>query len=166
MDKKIFIFIGITIFIGVLFIFNNLNPASDNFDQVPQFSLKDYNGNEIELEDLQGKILVINSWAVWCPFCREELSDFIKLQQEFQEEIIVIAINRAESLEKGKGFTDSIGITDEIIFLLDPSDSFYASIGGFSMPETLFVDRQGNIKIHKRGPMQFEEMKEKIISLL
>lgn len=132
----------------------------------PEFSLVDYNGKTVSLSDYKGKALVINSWAAWCPFCREELPDFAILQKEFANDIVVIAIDRAESLEKAKDYTDRIGVTDDMVFLLDPDDSFYRSIGGFSMPETLFVDTNGRIRIHKRGFMTIDEMREKIISLL
>jgi len=82
-----------------------------------------------------------------------------------QDEVAVIAIDRAESLEKAREFTDSIGVTDKFVFLLDPKDSFYKDIGGFSMPETIFVDKTGNIRLHKRGPMDFEEMKEEVLEI-
>ena len=45
-------------------------------------------------------------------------------------------------------------------------DSFYKSIGGFSMPETIFVSSNGDLLRHKRGPMKFEEMKEIINEIL
>lgn len=135
-------------------------------DKAPNFSLEDYDGNIVALSDFNGKIVVVNSWAVWCPFCKKELAEFARLQKEFKNDIVVVAIDRQESLKIAKGFTDSEGITRDLIFLLDPSDSFYRSIGGFSMPETIFVDKEGSIVIHKRGPMEFEEMKEKILSML
>lgn len=137
-----------------------------NLGKAPDFTLRDYDDREVSLADFRNKALVINSWAVWCPFCREELRDFAKLQEEFGGEIAVIAIDRQESQEKAKEFTDSIGITEKIIFLLDPKDSFYRAIGGFSMPETIFVDTGGEIRIHKRGPMELEEMREKAEALL
>lgn len=137
-----------------------------NFDKAPKFALKDYNGNEVTLDQFPGKAKIINSWAVWCPFCRQELADFAAIQKEFGDEVVVIAIDRKESLEKAKGFTDSLGITGEMVFLLDPKDSFYASIGGFSMPETLFIDRNNNIITHKRGFMTLEEMRQKTQALL
>ena len=140
--------------------------TSKKFDKAPDFQLKDYNGNEVRLSDFQGKVAVVNSWAVWCPFCRDELDDFGALQEEFKDTIVVIAIDRAESLEKAKGFTDSLGVTDKMVFLLDPRDSFYQSIGGFSMPETIFVDKEGNIRIHKRGVMELSEMRERVLSIL
>lgn len=134
--------------------------------RVPSFSLENYDGETVSLADFKDKVLVINSWAVWCPFCVKELSDFAQLQKEYSDEIVVVAIDRAESLEKAKSFTDSLGVTDDLIFLMDPKDSFYKDIGGFSMPETIFVDHSGNILIHKRGPMEFEEMRDLIESII
>jgi len=132
---------------------------------VSTFSLQDYNGKTVHLADFTGKSLVINSWAVWCPFCRKELPDFAALQNEFSN-TIVIAIDRQESKNIAKKYTDEIGVTDNLIFLLDPEDSFYQSIGGFSMPETIFVDKNGVIKIHKRGPMDLSEMKKNIQEII
>ena len=140
--------------------------VSESFDKAPSFALQDYDGNEITSADFSGKLLVVNAWAVWCPFCVAELPDFGELQEAFPDEIVVIAIDRAESLERAKSFTDDLEVTDKMIFLLDPRDSFYRSIGGFSMPETLFVDADGNIRLHKRGPMEFKEMKRIVNSIL
>lgn len=137
-----------------------------DLDQVPDFTLPNYAGEDVALADSAGKVRVINSWATWCPFCVDELPDFARLQEEFGDEIVVIAIDRSESVEKAKGFTDELGISDDLTFLMDSRDRFYTSIGGFAMPETLFVDGDGNIHIHKRGPMEFEEMKQKVEQVL
>lgn len=138
----------------------------ENFDQAPAFTLEDWDGNEVSLTDFEGKLVILNSWAVWCPFCLDELPDFAQLQEEFGDRIVVIAIDRAESTTKQKKFTDELDVTGRLLFLNDPRDSFYRSIGGFSMPETLFVDGDGRIRIHKRGPMSIEEMREKVESIL
>ncbi|PCI29955.1 hypothetical protein COB55_01075 [Candidatus Wolfebacteria bacterium] len=135
-------------------------------DRAPDFTLNDYDGNSQTFSEIsEGKIAVVNAWAVWCPFCKKELEDFAQLQNNFGDEIVVIAIDRAESLKKAKGFTDSINVTDKMTFLLDPSDSFYRSIGGFSMPETIFVNAKGEIVLHKRGPIDLAEMTEIINSI-
>jgi len=140
--------------------------SGGSFDQAPSFSLVDYEGNTVTSDDFPGKVLVVNAWATWCPFCVDELPDFGELQEAFPDEIVVIAIDRAESLERARSFSDNLGVTDKMLFLLDPRDSFYRSIGGFSMPETIFVDSDGNIRIHKRGPMDFNEMKDRVESIL
>jgi len=109
---------------------------------------------------------VINTWAAWCPFCVKELPAFSALQKAFSEEVVVIAIDRVESLNTAKSYTDDLGITDDLVFLLDRSDSFYKFIRGFSMPETIFVDKDGVIQDHKRGPMDLEEMKQRVEKIL
>lgn len=135
-------------------------------EQVPDVSLTDYEGKTIRLADFSGKPLVVNSWAVWCPFCVKELADFATVQKEFSDRVVIIAIDRAESRDVAKEFTDGLGISNDLVFLLDPDDSFYQSIGGFSMPETIFVKADGTTHFHKRGPMPVEEIRQRIQALV
>ncbi len=135
-------------------------------DKAPDFHLQDYSGKTVKLTDFAGRPLVINSWAAWCPFCKKELPDFVTAQKEFGGKVVIIAINRQESLATAKGYTDMQGTSNDLIFLLDPGDSLYQSIGGFSMPETIFVDTNGNIADHKRGPMDIHEIRQKIQKLI
>ncbi len=131
-------------------------------NKVSNLSFKDYQGETVNLADFAGKALVINSWAAWCPFCKKELPDFVTIQKEFKDTLVIIAIDRAESLETAKKYSDDLGVTNDLVFLLDPKDSFYQAIGGFSMPETIFVDKNGTIVDHKRGPMEVSEIRERV----
>jgi len=140
--------------------------GKSDLSRLSAVSLIDYGGATVSLGSFEGTPLVVNAWAVWCPFCRAELPDFAALQEAFPDDITVIAIDRAESLEKAKGYTDELGISDKMVFLLDPKDDFYKEIGGFSMPETIFVDEAGNIVFHKRGPLTLEEMKSAVVQHL
>lgn len=140
--------------------------GSTVFKPAPEFSLKDYNGKTVSLSDFAGQPILINSWAVWCPFCKRELVEFAKAQKEFAGQINIIAIDRAESLATVKSFTDELDVTAGLIFLLDPKDSFYRSIGGFSMPETILVNGEGQIVFHKRGPMDLAEIRLRINELI
>lgn len=125
----------------------------------------DYKGDTVALADFARKPLVVNAWATWCPFCIKELPDLVSLQKEFPE-VVVIAIDRAESLNTVKSYTDALGVSEDLIFLLDRKDSFYESIGGFTMPETIFVDAEGVIQDHTRGIMNLDEMKLKVKNIL
>jgi len=158
--------IAVIVIGAIFFVLNNRDTGTTTggdteFNKIASASsLVDYSGNTVSLDQFKNKPLVINSWAVWCPFCREELADFAQLQKEFQNRVVVIAIDRQETFKKAKGFTDELGITGDMLFLLDSSDSFYKLIGGFSMPETIFVNSSGKIIVHKRGPMDLFEMRE------
>jgi|TARA_Y100000031_G_scaffold101393_2_gene111201 thiol-disulfide isomerase/thioredoxin len=162
------VFVFLLIVGGIIITQQDNSSTSDKqgIDTLLNLSFTDYTGNTVNLADFKGTPLVINSWAVWCPFCLQELPDFAEVQKEFGEQITVIVINRAESLEKVENYTDDLGITDDLVFLLDPSDSFYRAISGFSMPETIFVDSQGIIQEHKRGFMIIDEIRQKINNLL
>jgi len=138
-------------------------------DSVPSFALENYDGKTVSLTDFKAPIKVINVWASWCPFCTDELPDFAELQKKYPEQLAVIAINRGEDKQTAQAFTDKVGISDDLTFLLDPEESFYKDIGGFAMPETLFVDSSGTVFRHHRGPLTLKEMEgivEKKISSL
>ena len=133
-----------------------------SFETLAVLEFTDYQGNKVSLADFTGKRLIVNAWAAWCPFCVQELPDFAEVQERFGQEVVFIAIDRAESLDTAKRFSDQLGVTDKLVFWLDGSDSFYKAIGGFSMPETIFIDETGAVAQHKRGPMKVPEITQRI----
>ena len=160
-----FVLVVGAVFIAVQYTQKSDHVSVTDLGRLSAGSLTYYCGAPVSLDSFRGKPLVINSWAVWCPFCKQELPDFAALQSEFPD-VVVIAIDRAESLEMAKSYTDSLGISESMVFLMDASDDFYKNIGGFSMPETVFIDSGGTIVFHKRGPMTLEEMRATVIQYL
>jgi len=120
----------------------------------------DLSGDTFTFDEFRGKVRVVNTWASWCPFCVAELKDFEVLAAEYaQKEVAVIAVNRKETKEKAQAFLNTVGSFEHVHFAIDLTDAFYKSVGGFSMPETVFYDAKGNIFLHKRGFMDLEEMR-------
>lgn len=159
--------IGIAATVVSVFFAQGENPKStgNDLENLAAIEFRDYEEKAVSLGAFAGKPLVINSWAIWCPFCKQELPDFAALQGELPD-IAVIAVDRAEPVDTVRAYTDGLGITSGLTFLLDPGDDFYKSIGGFSMPETIFVDEGGHIVFHKRGPMTLDEMRELVNTYL
>jgi thiol-disulfide isomerase/thioredoxin len=140
-------------------------PSKASDERAPVFTLNDLDSTLVESTDFIGNPHVINAWATWCPFCRKELADFAELQEEFPG-VPIIAINRGESIGQVKSYVKERGIEGQLVYLLDPSDSFYRSVGGFAMPETLFVQADGSVMLHKRGVMSKSDIREQIELLL
>jgi len=132
-----------------------------------QSAYTDIDGNPVALDDYLGKILVVNSWASWCPFCSTELVNLSRVGQEYADKNVqVLAINRAEPGTTAAAFLQSLSINDNVLLVLDADDRFYTSIEGFTMPETLFYDETGSVVFHKRGTMSYEELKAQIESMI
>lgn len=137
------------------------SPAARNLTVATGTPYTDLEGQPVDLSKYSGKTLIVNSWASWCPFCVNELQDFSDLATEYKDrDVVVIAINRKEPAQTAKAYIKKISTQDQLNFVLDPDDRFYKSIGGFSMPETIFYDRNGEVSMHKRGFMKLEEMKQ------
>ena len=130
-------------------------------DTVPDVVLTDEVGAPVVLHDVLERPAVINTWASWCPFCVEEIPDFARFAATSQGDIDVVLVNRGESREKGTAFLAGLGVTNSALSVLyDERELFYQGIGGFSMPETVFVDTDGTIRFHKRGPLSFDELEQ------
>jgi thiol-disulfide isomerase/thioredoxin len=128
--------------------------------QAGQSPYTDIDGNPVAIDENLGSVLVVSSWASWCPSCAEQLPDLALLGEEFADrDVKVLAINRAEPKTTAVAFLKSIRATEGLQLVLDPDDRFYASIDGYAMPEILFYDPQGSVVFHQRGIMTYEQLK-------
>jgi thiol-disulfide isomerase/thioredoxin len=124
----------------------------------------DLDGNPVSLVAYKGKPLIINSWASWIPFSKDELK-LLSLLQESDDAVTVIAINRMENVATIKAYLDFIGKPEGIVFLSDATDTFYKAIQGYAMPETVFYDRDGLIVRHVRGVLTESELNTVVESM-
>ena len=132
-----------------------------------QASYTDLDGNPVDIRDLDGKPLIINSWATWMPFSVTELPILSEAAREYGDTVTIVAMNRMESAATVRSFLSTFAIPeDSIIFALDPSDTFYKAVGGYAMPETLFYAKDGVLAEHYRGVLTKELLTEHMRVLL
>lgn len=123
--------------------------------------LSDENGNPRSLADYKEKNIIIHAWATWSPYCTRELKELARVKNEYGEKIEIIAVNRGEAPEAIRSYFEKNSTHPGVLYFLDPEDSFFKTIGGFSMPETIFIDKEGEVRFHKRGPMNTEELRRR-----
>jgi len=116
-------------------------------------------GEPVSLADFEGTVRIVNSWASWSPLSRAELLELEKLGSAYSTHgVNIIAINRNEDSVRAQRFLEQLGSFEHITFLMDGTDAFYARMDGKAMPETLVFDRQGNVVVHLRGDVSYEQM--------
>ena len=63
----------------------NLGSTEEAQLAAPDFTVLDSEGNEVQLSDYVGKPIVLNFWATWCYYCKEEMPDFDKAYEAYPE---------------------------------------------------------------------------------
>lgn len=129
--------------------------------------LLDSSGAPVSFEQYESTVRVINSWASWTPFSSTELPLLNELASQYKDSgVVFLAINRDEPVERIDAFLATLPPLQNITFIRDVEDSLYAASLGYTMPETLFYDADGNLIFHKRGALTREEAIEYIEAAL
>jgi thiol-disulfide isomerase/thioredoxin len=146
---------------------NTASIQTDATQTRPSFSLPDLENKLHDNSEWDGKVVVVNFWATWCPPCVEEIPIFIDLQKEYGKQdlqFIGVAIDDAESV---KNFADAVGINYPILLEQKRgkvSQNFGNHLG--ALPFTVVVDRQGRIIGRQMGGITREEIMQMLQPLL
>lgn len=157
--------------ISVLFTFLLMTVVSFAQEKLPNVTIKDINGNSINLSELSnnGKPIVINFWATWCAPCKRELNTISELYTEWVEEtgvkIYAVSIDDQRTVDKVKPYVNASGWEYEI--LLDTNGELKRALGVNNVPFTLLLDGNGNVvwKHNNYNPGDENELYEKIVKL-
>jgi len=127
----------------------------------PNFILRSGDGGTVRLSDLRGKVVFVNFWATWCKPCKEELPDIDALYDEKRDDgLEVIAVNVEEDLATAERFFRQNEI--DVPMALDTSGEVYRQYRLQGLPDSFFVDREGNLAAVHYGFMTDEKMRDRL----
>lgn len=134
----------------------------------PSFEFKDTEGDLIKSSNLDGKVLLVNFWATWCPPCKKEMPAFIELQEQYAEQgfqIVGIALDDEDSV---RDFADALGVNYPVMAAEYEGIALSREYGNHigALPFSAFVDRNGKITKTQIGEISKQQVEDIIKPLL
>ncbi len=139
-------------------------------DKAPDITLHLTDGTTVTLQQLRGKVVVLQFTASWCSVCRREMPHLeSEIWQAFKDKnFVLIGVDYDEPLRKVQAFRKEMKVTYP--FALDPGAKIFQHFAykGAGVTRNVVIDPSGKIvfltRLYDRN--EFEAMKRKIASLL
>jgi cytochrome c biogenesis protein CcmG/thiol:disulfide interchange protein DsbE len=130
------------------------------------FTLKAFDGSQVSLEALRGKVVVLNFWASWCyPACYDEAPALERSWLRYKDRgAAFVGVNIQDKEEPARRFLGQFNL--RFPNAPDPGGRVSVDYGVYGVPETYFIDRRGLIRYKHVGGVREEFLTEHIERLL
>lgn len=131
----------------------------------PAYVLKRYGGGTLTLEEMRGKVVMLDFWATWCPPCRAELPSLVTLAKEYESKgLVFVAANRDDPDSADievSSFVKSVlpGVAPYVVFAPDEMAMAYQVS---ALPTLYFLDREGKVVDAQRGMLSEDALRGRI----
>ena len=108
-------------------------------------------GDRVSLHDLQGRPVLIDFWASWCPPCREQHDHISKVAEQFGDEIVVLGVLVDDSPDNALRWMEEQGATYPTVREIedDLTDAFWIRATG--LPHIALIDADRRLVWHRLG---------------
>ena len=171
--KRILIIAGLILLLGWVAVVavNMMSLESTQLGgrEAPQFVLPlfdQFEENEILLSDLRGQVVVVNFWASWCVECYKEAALLEQAWQDYKDQgVMFVGVDHLDTEKEALAYMEKYGIT----YPSGPDIGGHIAddYGITGVPETIFIDKDGNVAHIQIGPIekpQLYSLLEKLIA--
>jgi thiol-disulfide isomerase/thioredoxin len=131
----------------------------------PQFDVTTIDGQNLSMDELQGKVVLIDFWATWCGPCREALPHIHSIADKFRgEPLIVLSVNLDTDEKKARDFVAEHHMTWPQYLDGGFGGSMAKSFGVHEIPHTFTVDADGIVQDEKIGDASIEGKLKKLLA--
>ncbi len=136
---------------------------ASNPEPAPGLVIHELSGKITTMDDLKGKVVLVNFWATWCPPCRIEIPELIKLQELHKDRLQVIGISEDDDPQLVQEFVKKTGINYPVVMA---TPELIAAYGGVpALPTTFVVDTEGRVVQRHLGLLSAESYDREIRAL-
>ena len=115
-------------------------------EPAPSIAGPTLDGGRLDLADLVGRVVVLNSWASWCAPCRAEVPMLVDQARKRGGEVAFVGLNVSDEQAAAEAFVAETGM--DYPSIVDPNGTLLATIPGVpakSLPSTIVIDPQGRV---------------------
>jgi thiol-disulfide isomerase/thioredoxin len=135
-----------------------------NPETAPPFLLRDINGGIVSTADWKGKVVILNFWATWCPPCREEIPELVKLQAMYRDKLQVIGASEDEDgPQKVQQFVKMYRMNYPIVMATRELIDNYGGVP--ALPTSFVIDPQGRVMTKHTGLYEYEVYEREVRAL-
>jgi len=136
----------------------------------PDYVFKDAEGRDVRFNDFKGRVAVVNLWATWCAPCKIEMPTLAALAKHYEGRddvaVVTISMDVDKAVPEARAF---IADHPPLVFYADPRFQLpFEFPGKGAMPQTILLDRQGNVRAVLTGEADWasDEAKALVEALL
>jgi thiol-disulfide isomerase/thioredoxin len=124
--------------------------ALDSREPAPKFRAKTMDGESLNNDSIQGKVVLLQFWATWCPYCKRDMPALERIGQEFESQgLMVLGVNVGESKRKVKQFLEQSPRSSKVILMEDTN--LAAVFEAKNFPLYVLIDRTGKLAGRQEG---------------
>ena len=123
----------------------------------PDFTVKNQEGEMVDLSDSFGKPIVVNFWATWCDPCKAELPSFQAAYDAYGQDVTFLMVNLVDNYvefeDDVRAFVEEEGYTLPVYYDVD-----FSAVDAYDppgTPATVFIDARGNVVDAVTGALSF-----------
>jgi cytochrome c biogenesis protein CcmG/thiol:disulfide interchange protein DsbE len=145
--------LAVPLFLFLLSCQKGAPPVATKGLPAPDFTVQTWDGKNLRLSQLRGKVVLVNFWATWCDSCKEEKPYMLRLYSLLKDnpDFRFVSILYKDDMKKAIAYEQANFVSFPVFS--DPGGAAAISYGLTGVPESYIVDKNGMLREKIVGPL-------------